>query len=201
MYHRGLSVIIVYFILAFLVDILHLEILWTNWPMRAGRILGESNGILKLLIPRCVAFTRTTMRMPTRSTAPRAPREGKAVARRCDAVRCGSSDHVLSRCVLYRCRRTFSGLGSGAPTASNGDSLPGYTRGLRGRTSHWCWHAYASRRPCPRSYERPRTHDRERRPIGRNLEVQTSECGPILMENRSTTLLAVRPAARRELKA
>ena len=68
--------------------------------MRVGRILGESNGILKLLIPRCVAFTRTTMRMPTRSTAPRAPREGKAVARRCDAVRCGGSDHVLSRCVL-----------------------------------------------------------------------------------------------------
>ena len=88
--------------------------------MRVGRILGESNGILTLLSPRCVAFTRTTMRMPTRSTAPRAPREGKAVARRCDAVRCGSSNHVLSRCVLYRCRRTFSGLGSGAPTASNG---------------------------------------------------------------------------------
>ena len=169
--------------------------------MRVGRILGESNGILTLLSPRCVAFTRTTMRMPTRSTAPRAPREGKAVARRCVAVRCGSSDHVLSRCVLVL--------------------MSSYVQWPRLRSPH-CLERWQS----TRLHERPpgedfalvltrlrfqaslstqlrttRTHDRERRPIGRNLEVQTSECGPILTENRSTTLLAVRPAARRELKA
>jgi hypothetical protein len=47
--------------------------------MWAGRILGESKGILMilmLLIPQRVAFTKTTVRMPTQGTATRASREG-----------------------------------------------------------------------------------------------------------------------------